>query len=244
MEEMVESKSTPDDPVMQMATQSFIRKLEKLQENSVADNVKNTDAAGRSDGAMQLIRERMEEISVMIQKGDTEPSFQIGNSSFTIKEWEKFLERFDDAEDVIRELMRERIEKQTGEAAERKAASIEAAEESAERKAASKGEKESAEAMEGISALVSESTKCTYPSSVPEQEDIMYITWYTEEGIFCRKAGQSEGFEWSIHFEHNEDYIKVMDFLGRFGREDNLRFAAHENFWRDFLNDDIDIDDL
>ena len=204
--------------------------------------MKNTDAAEKSDDAMQLIRERMEEISVMIQKGDTEPSFQIGNSSFTIKEWEKFLERFDDAEDVIRELMRERIEKQTGEAAERKTAAIEAAEESAERKVASKGEKESSEVVEGISALVSESTKCTYPSSVPGQEDIMYITWYTEEGIFCRKAGQSEGYEWAIYFQNKEDYIKVMDFLDRFGREDNLRFAAHENFWQDFLDDDIDID--
>lgn len=66
----------------------------------------------------QQIRERMEELIALIKSGETEASFQIGNSSFTIKEWERFLERFDDIEDAIRELMRERIEKETDRAAE------------------------------------------------------------------------------------------------------------------------------
>ena len=96
--------------------------------------------------------------------------------------------------------------------------------------------------IEEINMLISESTKCTYPASTPGQEDIMYITWYTEEGIFCRKAGQREGYEWSVYFENKEDYSRVMDFLGRFDREDNLRFAAHENFWQDFLKGEIDLD--
>jgi len=199
------AESASDDSKMQ-STSAIIQSL-----------LKNQDGDEESVDFMQFIRERMEEIFVLVQNGDTEPSFQIGGSSFTIKEWEEFLQRFDDVQDAIKELMREKAEKRIKEAKE-------------------------TEAAEGISALVSESTKCTFPSSVPGQEDIKYITCYTKEGIFCRKAGQSEGYEWTIHFENEEDYSKVMEFLDRFDREDNLRFAAHENFWQDFLKDEIDIE--
>lgn len=236
--------------------QSFIEKLKILQkeQNGEDGKVENTKAADDADGAdttevidfMEFIRKRMEEIFVMVKNGDTEASFQIGNSSFTIKEWEEFLEKFDAIEDAIRELMREEQEKRTGEAAEAEAAETTTGTagktEAAGKAGAARGKAVSSETVEGINALVSESTKCTYPSSVPEQEDTMYITWYTEEGIFCRKAGQSEGYEWSINFENKEDYLKVMEFLDRFDREDNLRFAAHENFWQDFLKDEIDIE--
>lgn len=67
---------------------------------------------------VQQIRKRMEELFDRMKKGETETTFQIGNSTFTIKEWERFLERFDDIEDAIRELMRERIEKRKDEAEE------------------------------------------------------------------------------------------------------------------------------
>ncbi|MCM1543225.1 MAG: hypothetical protein NC121_18485 [Blautia sp.] len=212
--------------------QSFLRKLEKLREEEKGSNAQ---AAGGSDGApgetddsdlMQQIRERMEELLAMIKSGDTETSFQIGNSSFTVKEWERFLERFDDIEDAIRELMRERIEKETEEAAV-----LEAAEKAA-------GEEDKVSENTGdIEALVSEFTMCAYPASTPGQEDVRYITWYTEEGIFCRKAGQREGYEWSIRFEDQGDYGRVMEFLGRLDRGDDLRFAAQESFWRAFLRD-------
>ncbi len=227
--------------------QSFIAKLERLQEstkeaekaNGVADAADDADAVETID-LMQFIRERMAEIFVMVKNGDTEQSFQIGNSSFTIKEWERFLEKFDDVEDAIRELMKEEQEKRAGEAEQMER--TETSSQSASVVAGVAKTTETTEITEGISALVSESTKCSYPSSVPGQEDTMYITWYTEEGIFCRKAGQREEYEWSIRFESREDYLKVMGFLDRFDKEDNLRFAAHENFWQDFLNDDIDIE--
>lgn len=212
---------------------SFIAKLERLQESTEeageANDVSDEADVSETIDLMQFIRERMAEIFVMVKNGDTEQSFQIGNSSFTIKEWERFLEKFDDVEDAIRELMKEEQEKRAGEA------------EQTERTETS-SVSASASVVEGISALVSESTKCSYQSSVPGQEDTMYITWYTEEGIFCRKAGQREEYEWSIRFESREDYLKVMGFLDRFDKEDNLRFAAHENFWQDFLNDDIDVE--
>ena len=86
--------------------------------------------------------------------------------------------------------------------------------------------------------LTTESTSCVYETADPDDDDIRYITWYTEEGIFCRKAGQTEGYEWSITFENKEQYDKVMEFIGQFPSDWNMRFAAHENFWNDFLNDE------
>lgn len=211
---------------------SFIEKLEKLQENNGTENkVENTETtdkyenvADKADAAdfMEFIRKRMEEILALIKNGGAEESFQIGNSSFTIKEWKEFLKQFDDMEDAIRELMREEFEKRTEETAQ------ETEEETA-------GKKDSSENSEGVDALLSECTKCTYPNSTPGKEDTTYITWYTEEGIFCRKAGQSKGYEWSIRFENKEDYNRVIGFLDGLDKEANLRFAGNKNFWLNFL---------
>jgi len=38
-----------------------------------------------------------------------------------------------------------------------------------------------------------------------------------------------------------EQYIKALGFIGQFPSDWNMRFAAHENFWNDFLNDEIDM---
>ena len=89
--------------------------------------------------------------------------------------------------------------------------------------------------------LTSEYTSSVYYAKEPE-DDVKYITWYSEEGIFCRKAGQTEGYEWSISFENEEQYKKVMEFIQQFPGDWNMRFASHENFWTDFLSDEIDMD--
>lgn len=60
---------------------------------------------------MQMIKEKKQEILDKVKNGDTEPSFQIGAQSFTVKEWNRFLEKFDDTEDAVKELMREEQEK-------------------------------------------------------------------------------------------------------------------------------------
>ncbi len=95
---------------------------------------------------------------------------------------------------------------------------------------------------EASTLLTSESTTCMYETADPDDNDIHYITWYTEEGIFCRKAGQTEGYEWTIPFDNDKQYNKVIDFINQFPRDWNLRFAAHENFWRDFLDGTLDIE--
>ena len=38
--------------------------------------------------------------------------FQIGNQSYTIKEWKTFLERFDSVQNSIREALEEKIKKE------------------------------------------------------------------------------------------------------------------------------------
>lgn len=93
-----------------------------------------------------------------------------------------------------------------------------------------------------LEMIFSESTSCSFPASDTNKEDIRYITCYTEEGIFCKKAGLTDEYEWTIPFENKDQYDKVMKFIEQFSSNWNLRFAAHENFWQDFLNDEIDVD--
>ena len=85
------------------------------------------------------------------------------------------------------------------------------------------------------------------PASVMKDdtsEEVHYITWYTEEGIFCRKAGQTEGYAWSIPFENKNQYDKVMEFIGQLSEETDFRFTVNQNFWEDFLKDEMDIEFL
>lgn len=55
------------------------------------------------------------------------------------------------------------------------------------------------------------------------------------------KLGE-EDWEWFLRLENQEQYNKVMNFLNKFPADWNMRFAAHKNFWTDFLNDKIDMD--
>lgn len=61
---------------------------------------------------MQKIREKMNEIYEKVMKGEMEASFQIGASSFTLKEWEKFIEKFDESEEELEKLIKEAREMQ------------------------------------------------------------------------------------------------------------------------------------
>lgn len=193
--------------------QAFIENLEGLTGASDTDTEETVDYA-------KFLKEKINEIFIKIQNGDTEPTYQIGAQSFTEKEWEEFLDKFDSVEEAIQELMKEEQA----------------------RKEAEEAEKESAVINDASTLLTTESTSCVYETADTDDDDLRYITWYTEEGIFCRKAGQTEDYEWSITFENKEQYDKVMEFIGQFPSDWNMRFAAHENFWNDFLNDEIDMD--
>ena len=191
----------------------FIEKLEGLTGATTVDTEETVDYA-------KILEEKINEIFVKIQNGDTEPTYQIGSQSFTEKEWEEFLNKFDSVEEAIQELMKEEQA----------------------RKEAEEAKTEDVFTNDASTLLTIESTSCVYETADPDDDDIRYITWYTEEGIFCRKAGQTEGYEWSTTFENKEQYDKVIEFIGQFPSDWNMRFAAHENFWQDFLSDEIDMD--
>ena len=61
---------------------------------------------------MREIRERLGEIYDKVKKGQTQPSFQIGASSFTLKEWERFLKKFDKGQEELEEMIREAKQEQ------------------------------------------------------------------------------------------------------------------------------------
>ena len=60
------------------------------------------DDASESKSYREQILEKMEEMAQNIKKGTIQPKFKIGAQEYTIKEWEKLLEKFDAAEEVLR----------------------------------------------------------------------------------------------------------------------------------------------
>ena len=67
----------------------------------------------------EFIQDKMAEIMEKIEKGETKNSYQIGAETFTEDEWDKFLENFDSIQEVLKELMKERLEKKEEEALEK-----------------------------------------------------------------------------------------------------------------------------
>ncbi len=60
---------------------------------------------------MAFLREKSEEILEKLRTGETEESYQIGGESYTEKEWDKLLKKFDDIQEDVRRKMEERIKK-------------------------------------------------------------------------------------------------------------------------------------
>lgn len=84
----------------------------------------------------------------------------------------------------------------------------------------------------------SKSITCTFDAENPN--DLHYTTTYTEDGMVCHKEGQEEAV-WSIQFENPEQYEKVAGFIDKFPEDWNLIFASREDFWKDFMDDKIDV---
>ena len=193
-----------------------------LECEKIIDNLKKyNDSSFHSDSDyISQIHKKIEEMQEKIDNDEVNESFQIGGQTFTVEEWDEFLNKFDSIQDAMEALMKERhakLEKQQ-----------------------LNNEIEKEEQIVG-EMLTSESTRCIYPTDDVNGEDVLHITWYTEEGIFCRKAGQTEGYEWCIPFENKEQYNKVVEFIGQLPKDCDWRFASQEGFWKDFLDDEIDM---
>ena len=265
-------------------------------EEKVKDDEKNTEDMT----LREQILAHMEEMAKKVKEGKVEPSFQIGGQTFTIKEWEKLLADFDDAEEGLQEQIKEliaEVEKQAekeslrrrieGGATDPNVVTNVSVPEAAQPKVEAGGsvanpkqaESESAAVPqtapatvaggasgvkdvkeenvitvqvtdpEEIAALLTdEVTKCSYPTDDPKHKH-WYITCYGQDGISCKEAYFEDGKWvnkdcWSFSYTEEGQYEKVMAFLQRFPQDANLRFAAHENFWKDFLAGEIDEDDF
>ena len=230
-----------------------------------------TSGAQEPKSYREQILEKMEEMAQNIKKGTIQPKFKIGAQEYTVKEWEKLLEKFDAAEEALREEVEARIEeikKQAEEEAAKRAAmygmpepakmtdasetaaaqTVESVAETKEVTNVSEIIAEETTMKDEASLLTDEITKCSYPTDDPKQKH-WYITAYGQDGISCKEA-YFDGTRWinrdlwSFSYTGEGQYEKVMAFLQRFPHDANLRFAAHENFWKDFLAGKIDEDDF
>jgi hypothetical protein len=181
----------------------------------------------------QFIQDYIDKLYVKIKNGDTETKFQIGNQSFTINEWDEFLEKFDSDEDAIQELVEEEIEKRK----EAEQISDQAAE------TAQKTETISDVQMD---MLTSETVQARFPlQAVDEdgnQQEDLYLVAIDINGIRCSKPGSDE-YEWEIVFTDESQYEKATAFMDWANDHmDNFLFSAHQNFWEDYLNGDMDVE--
>ncbi len=114
--------------------------------------------------------------------------------------------------------------------------------------AAADGVPEAEELEKRLPMLTDEVTKCSYPGDDPKRKH-WFITCYGQDGISCVESyynGEKWVNKdcWSLSYTEEGQYEKVMAFLRRFPQDANLRFASHENFWKDFLAGEIDEDDF
>lgn len=56
--------------------------------------------------------EHMQEMFDKLKRGETQPVYQIGAQSFTLKEWERFLENIDKAQEAIKQALAEETGKE------------------------------------------------------------------------------------------------------------------------------------
>lgn len=94
--------------------------------NGIEYGMRNADLYGKSEAEKQksfqtedtdmhkLLQEKMEEMREKLRIGETEPSYQIGGQSFTLREWDRFLMKFDLTQEQIRQQQREEIAKRLG----------------------------------------------------------------------------------------------------------------------------------
>lgn len=166
---------------------------------------------------VQLLNKYIEEGIIKVKNGDTEPTFAIGNQTFTLKEWDELLEHFDEAEDVLKQLIEDEIEK--------------------------KMEEEEKEALRiKMDMLVSDTYQARFPREInyeDENMDGIYIIAIDERGIRCAKPNASK-YEWKIEFADEGQYKKAKAFMEWAGEHmNNFLFASHNYFWQDYLNGDI-----
>lgn len=224
-------------------------------DNSVSTNPYDSLIIKDSKQLREKFIEHMQEMFDKLERGETQPVYQIGAQAFTLDEWDKFLANFDEAQEAIRAALEEEtghqltepettsITKEPDEVSLLSLASksticshpstwYQNLKQKEKAEAIKKDELRSAQAQE---AIVSSEAEGAGRKADKEADEIKFITWYTPEGIFCREFGQTEGYFWTIPFENDKQYQKVLDYLEANKHVANPRFAADKSFWTAFL---------
>ena len=118
--ELKQSKELKEElDMLRSFYESFLNKLETLKEDGV-EKVEHEELEEEDEefDAWESFMKILEQIYQSVLRGENEPSYRIGAQSFTEKEWDRFLEKFDILEEEIRRLVKERIEKQNEKAQE------------------------------------------------------------------------------------------------------------------------------
>lgn len=169
----------------------------------------------------EQILAHMEEMAKKIKDGTVEPTFQTGAQTFTIKEWEKLLADFDDAEEALqeqikeiiaeveeqaaKEALRRQVESGTADPGEMTNVSVPTAALPTVETAGSVTPPNAAaekpnpvdeiEEAEKVAALLTdEVTKCSYPTDDPRSKH-WFVTCYGQDGISCKEAW-FDGTKW------------------------------------------------
>lgn len=82
-----------------------------LSESSIVTATQNSADDADITVLMQAINEKIAEMEEKLKKGEVEESIQIGNTSYTVKEWNRLLEKFDISEDIIKKATAENTQK-------------------------------------------------------------------------------------------------------------------------------------
>lgn len=83
---------------------------ERKRKNSLGTG-SNMNVKDKTAECMAFLREQSVEILEKLRKVETEVSYPIGGESYTEKEWDKLLKKFDDIQEDVRRKMEERFKK-------------------------------------------------------------------------------------------------------------------------------------
>ena len=84
-------------------------------------------------------------------------------------------------------------------------------------------------------------------ASLEEEENkkVWTITAFTEQGIISNRYVDGVITEhWEMSYKEPEDYRKVTEFLEKFEKDADLKFAGSQKFWEDFLAGRLDEEEL
>lgn len=155
------------------------------------------------------------------------------------EDWERLLEDVDNYFDAVNEQL-EQLKKLQQEAA------MKAANDAA-KDALSKSQEIGLTGSTTAGISNTENVKeCASPSENESKEKEWIITAFGDQGIICKRCsmdGKSETL-WTLDYKNSSDAKKVWDFLDRFEKETDLKFAGNKSFWEDFLEDKVDIQEV